>query len=359
MTIMSEDIKYLANYTPNKLYINPASAGAYATIVGENEEVIAEIDVTDRCKLAVSAFFVRNKANFDTFKLTKLKWHKRYGWQADSQLQLNRFQLAQMKEFLSIIASLNLTDTQSVRLSLDSIDIGALGALLSSSKGTELVRQLAEIPELRRDVYAVAAKKKALSEFEERMGTNLPESDWQAFFETNQWIFGHGLNYISLNKVTETLTARTTGNEFDRSGKTADALMRTRAEVSQFVLVEIKKDATDLLRKTDYRPGCWDVSDEVSNAVTQVQKTTFEFIRNRFHVILKNRGGVDTNETAYAVEPRSFLIVGNAAELEGNDDKIACFELYRRNVRAPEILTFDELLYRARFIVENISYHGG
>ena len=39
----------------------------------------------------------------------------------------------------------------------------------------------------------------------------------------------------------------------------------------------------------------------------------------------------------------------------GNDDKIACFELYRRNIRAPEILTFDELFQRASCIVENIS----
>ncbi|MFA4940010.1 Shedu anti-phage system protein SduA domain-containing protein [Brevundimonas sp.] len=52
---------------------------------------------------------------------------------------------------------------------------------------------------------------------------------------------------------------------------------------------------------------------------------------------------------------RSYLVVGNTSELKGNDDKIACFELYRRNIRSPEILTFDELLYRARYIVENIS----
>jgi hypothetical protein len=39
----------------------------------------------------------------------------------------------------------------------------------------------------------------------------------------------------------------------------------------------------------------------------------------------------------------------------GNDEKIACFELYRRNIRAPEILTFDELFQRASCIVENIT----
>lgn len=187
-----------------------------------------------------------------------------------------------------------------------------------------------------------SGQERLLAEFEQRMSTDAPEKDWQAFFEANQWIFGHGLNYVSLDRASDTLTARTTGNEFDRSGKTADALMRTRAEVNQFVFVEIKKDTTDPLRRGDpYRPGCWGVSAEVSNAVTQVQKTTFEFARKPFRVTLKDSRGTDTGETAYSIEPRSFLIVGNTAELQGNDDKIECFELYRRNVRAPEILTFD------------------
>ncbi len=352
---MSDDVEYLANYLPDKLYTLPGKAGTYATIASAGEDVIGEFDVTSRCKIAVSAFWVKDKSDFGTFKITKLIYHKTYGWRSDGHIQVNHFQLAQMKEFLSILSNLNLSDATKARISLDNVNIGALGALLGSSKGAELVRELAETPELHHDIYAVAAKRAALAEFEQRMGTETPEKDWQAFFEANQWIFGHGLNYVSLDRASDTLTARTTGNEFDRSGKTADA-MKTRAEVSQFVFVEIKKHTTDLLRRGDpYRPGCWGVSAEVSNAVTQVQKTTFEFARKRFRTALKDSVGTDTGETAYSIEPRSYLIVGNSAELQGNDDKIACFELYRRNVRAPEILTFDELLYRARFIVQNIS----
>lgn len=93
----------------------------------------------------------------------------------------------------------------------------------------------------------------------------------------------------------------------------------------------------------------------MSNAVTQIQKTAFEFARARFRDRLKGRDGADTGDIVYSVQPRSYLIVGNLAQLEGNDDKIACFELYRSNIRSPEIITFDELFYRARFIVENIS----
>ena len=89
--------------------------------------------------------------------------------------------------------------------------------------------------------------------------------------------------------------------------------------------------------------------------MTQTQKTAFEFTRNRFRDYLKDDLGNDTGRTIYSVDPRTYLIIGNLSELTGNDEKIACFELYRRNIRAPEILTFDELFQRASCIVENIT----
>lgn len=354
---MSEDAEYLGNHIPDKLYVNPGSRGSFATICGESEETIGVIDVTYRCKLAVKAFWVNEKSDFGTFALIKLTFHKRYGWREESRVQITEFQLTQIRDFLGIIASLDLSDARKTRVSLQNVNLAALTSLLTSNAAAEVITQLAESPDLHQDIYAVASKRAVLEDFERRMGQGLSERDWQEFFEVNPWIFGHGLHYVALDKVSDTLMAKTTGHEFDRAGKTVDALMRTRAQVSQYVFVEIKKDSTSLLRQAvePYRPGCYGVSSEVSNAVTQVQKTTFDFARRRFRDVLKDAAGNDTAELAYAIEPRSFLVVGNSAELSGNDDKIACFELYRRNVRSPEILTFDELLFRARFIVQNLG----
>jgi len=352
---LSDDANYLANHKPDKLYVNPASKGAYATICGESEHVIGEIDVTGRFKIAVSCFYVNGRADFDTFKITKLQWRKPTGWFLAEHLHVNGFQLAQIGQLLTIIASLDLSDPKTERIALNAITVTALADLLSSVKGPEALRQLSQSPNLHHDIFAVAAKRKAIEEFERLMGTGALESAWQSFFERNTWIFGHGLNYLSLAKVGETLKAKTTGSTFDGHGKEADGLMKTRAEVSQFVIVEVKRDGTDLLRSTPYRDGCFDVSREVSGAVTQVQKLAFDFTRHRFAERDRTSGGFDTGEVIYAVEPRTYLIVGNSAQLAGHQDKIASFELYRRNVRSPEILTFDELLHRARFIVENVD----
>lgn len=352
---MAENIEYLLNYKPDQIYTIPGKEGAYAKIVGDSEEVIGEIEVTSRCRLAVSAFYVNDKKDFGTLQITKLTLHKIHGWREDGHIQVNKFQAAQMAEFVSIISCLDLTDARKAKLSLENIHIGDLVSLLNSTKGPALIRELAETPSLHHDIYAVATKRKALTEFEQLLAAGISEPEWQAYFERNPWIFGHGLNYVFLDKVGPKLETRTTGHAFDRRGKTADGLMRTRAEVSQYVLVEIKKASTSLLREDSYRAGCWAVSHELSAAVTQTQKTAFEFRRNRFHDVLKDARGNDTGEHAYAVEPRCYLVFGNMTELRGNDDKIACFELFRRNTRSPEILTFDELYHRARCIVENIS----
>jgi hypothetical protein len=350
------DFDYLANYVPDRLYINPAPPkGTFASIAGESEELIGEVNVTSRCKLAVTSFFVKEKGDFGSFKISKMRWTKRDGWQPDSQVHVNYFQLGQINQFLSLISHLDLSEAKKAKLDLQQVDIAALGTLLRTEKGASIVKELAESPELHQDIYALASKRAALAEFERKLGSDASEREWQDYFEANPWVFGHGLNYVFLDKVGPKLETVTTGSAFDRGGKRIDALMRTRAEISQYVLIEIKRDATKLLRKDEYRSGCFTASNELSAAVTQTQKTVFEFARDRFHDLLKDEAGNRTSEEAYAVEPRSFVVIGNLTELRDNNDKIACFELYRRKLVSPEIVTFDELFQRARCIVENLS----
>jgi len=352
---MTSDLEYIKNYANNTLYIHPGQNGAYAAIASENETVLGEIEVTQRSRLAISAFYVSDKGDWSTFKITKIKYHKTHGWQEDGHVHVNYFDLSNMKELVAIIASLDLTDAKKAKIALGKIQIDQLTALLNSSEGSKLVKELANSPLLHHDIYAVATKREALAEFKRLLSENTVEPVWQSFFERNPWIFGHGLNYVFLEGVADKLETVTTGATFSEAGKRADGLMYTRAAVSQYVLIEIKRNDTDLLNSSAYRKGCWAVSSELSGAVTQTQKTVFEFSRRRFRDRLKDAEGNDLASEVYAIDPRSYLVVGNLGELHGNDDKIACFELYRRNVRSPEIITFDELYFRAQCIVENLS----
>jgi len=65
--------------------------------------------------------------------------------------------------------------------------------------------------------------------------------------------------------------------------------------------------------------------------------------------------GADTSEATYLIRPRSFLILGHLDQLRGPQGvhraKHRSFELYRRNLYEPEVITFDELLARAEWHV--------
>lgn len=65
--------------------------------------------------------------------------------------------------------------------------------------------------------------------------------------------------------------------------------------------------------------------------------------------------GAETGEATWLVRPRSFLILGHLSQLRGAEGvqqaKYQSFELYRRNLYEPEIITFDELLGRAEWHV--------
>jgi hypothetical protein len=118
---------------------------------------------------------------------------------------------------------------------------------------------------LSEDIFALAHKKRELTTFRRLLEQFDTFSDeygrhhgikktgeeeiWQHFFERNPWIFGHGLNYVFLDKEGKKLEAVTTGATHGNAGNRVDALMRTRAAISQYVLIEIKKASTDLLRR--------------------------------------------------------------------------------------------------------------
>lgn len=72
---------------------------------------------------------------------------------------------------------------------------------------------------------------------------------------------------------------------------------------------------------------------------------------------MKDSRGDPTGDIVFTHSPRTFLVVGNLGQfltVNGvNNDRYRSFELYRRNMNHPEIITFDELYQRAKLIVEH------
>lgn len=185
------------------------------------------------------------------------------------------------------------------------------------------------------------------------------EVAWQTLLEENPWVLGTGLGgklYTAWDEGKLEQTVR--GANLDANGKRADAFLVSNGLLRSVALAEIKHPNTPLLQKNQYREGVWGVSSALSGAVAQVQETVRAALDSLSEWLdERDSEGGTTGRGAYLIEPRSFLIIGSSQSLcssEGNrvDAKFRSFESFRANLKAPEVLTFDELVERARWNVE-------
>lgn len=194
-------------------------------------------------------------------------------------------------------------------------------------------------------------RREALDEFRTNLsikGTG-EEAFWQDFFDRNKWIFGYGLKYQILNQ--EQAQPYYGGTRVDGTGgQRGDTLCSTEGDIKFTVLVEIKTPETPLLRgKSPQRNGAWSVAKQLSDGITQLQAnlSTWEITGSKTD---DNRDRFEENET-YTVTPKGILLIGKLDEIASDRDKRNTFERFRQGIHAVEILTFDELLKRAEFIL--------
>lgn len=254
-------------------------------------------------------------------------------------------------------AGLNVTDEQFAKLLLRPDQ-----AKILIADNQELVLELARSELNKSDIVAIGYRKRQLELFRSMLKEGATtEQQWQEFFDRNKWVFGYGLTYIFLSNLDQRkLEQIVAGNDLWDSGKRADAVLKTRGAVEALCFVEIKKHNTPLLKSDAYRPSCWAPSNELTGGVVQSQVTVEKAIRTAVQSFAPHTiSGDPTGEQLFAYQPRSFLVVGNLDEFKTpvgiNIDKYRSFELYRRHTGRPEIITFDELYERAKFIVESVE----
>ncbi|MBW3662708.1 MAG: DUF4263 domain-containing protein [Actinobacteria bacterium] len=227
------------------------------------------------------------------------------------------------------------------------------------------------------DVRLLVDRRAALDEFNhliedpdylaariEQTGARGEEPMWQAFFEEHPWIFGYGLKLVACEGFDDTkLEQYTTGADaFSRTGDRIDGLMITLGLIQSLMFVEIKKASEDLLNPKEYRSGIYRPSAELSGAVSQVQVTAHRAVKGLSDLATqKDRKGWPLREVG-TVEPRKVIVIGQLQQFSRNgvvnEDLYRSFELYRRSIHDVEIITFDELLERARFIARHETADG-
>lgn len=235
-----------------------------------------------------------------------------------------------------------------------------------------LFRRLISDDAAARDVVALARRRAEVGRFRRllddpayfdaevaRTPRKRGEDVWQFFFEANPWILGTGLGgQLFTSWDAGKLEQVVGGPSIASEGKRADALMRTSGVVRWMTFAEFKTHRTDL-QAAEYRSGAWPPSAELVAGVSQAQSTVRRAIQEIGEVLRGTAadGSEIPDEMTFLTRPRSFLIIGRLDQLLGDRGgphipKIRSFEMFRRNLTEPEIVTFDELLARAEWVVD-------
>jgi Domain of unknown function (DUF4263) len=251
----------------------------------------------------------------------------------------------------------NLTVTEADKLiRVDKARAQIIKLLLTQQRGSEIWKALESAqPDLATALSygRVAAERARVSgEFHHRLKVGgFTEPDWQNFFEKNKWIFGYGLKYVFLKQIAA--QPQYGGADIQgRGGQKGDYLATTEGQLKFTVLVEIKRPDTELLKPRMYRSGAWPASDELAGAIAQVQANCrkWESEGSRSEANVEALQG----QSIFTAQPKGILVIGQLGQLDGNAKRTS-FELLRRSISNPEIITFDELYQRAKFISEHGS----
>jgi len=287
-------------------------------------------------------------------------------------------EISTLYNFLRNVEILPLKDPQGAKLDdrfVSNLVLTREQALDLLRSQPDLVDELIRTKVTAQDVAELARRRDQLGTFERLLrepeyfavrradlGANKgSEAVWQSFFESNTWIFGYGLNYVFNSPLDSAKLERAVkGHDFSSAGKRVDALLKTQGLISALSFGEIKTHTARLLKPAAaaYRSECWQVSDELAGGIAQVQRSVQSSLGNiRSKTEIKDSTGTPTGESVFLYQPRSFLVIGSLSEFQSehgvNEEQYSSFELFRRSLNSPEIITFDELFERAKYIVES------
>lgn len=289
----------------------------------------------------------------------------------ETLLELDRDQATRLLDMLRVLGNIPIQGDQSVYVDDQLLrdvfaDPGAIARIYASSP--ERFRALIENDAQAQDVVALQRRKEVV----EQMRTWIQSEDafdaaasaaggkeraWQNLLEANPWILGVGLGghfFTSWDegKLEQTVTGRSVAGV----GKRVDALLTTAGLIQSLVFAEIKHHRTDLL-DDEYRAGVHRPSGELTGAVVQVQQTVHlaSVALGDYMQQVSDQGELLASG-AFLLKPRSFVVIGSLSQLTGDAggamrDRFRSFELFRRNLQDPEVVTFDEVLARAEWHV--------
>lgn len=277
-------------------------------------------------------------------------------------------EFTRLLSFLSHIEFIDLSNNENFQIEDISTKAGPKAIIDASDRG--IVERIKGMTEKQRDgvlralqqsltpeeINILLGRKQGLNEYEQHMhDMSWREAQWQDFFEREQWVFGYGLDYRVMRQFDREMTVGAGGSD-NQNKPVIDFLM---SFTDYTVLVEIKTPNTPIFTASRRgRAGTWEFSGQFMSAVSQILEQKAEWLTFAQTGEHYNKSGTELL-TARTRNAKSILVIGSRSEFSRSgiprDKNIMSdtFELFRREARSVEIVTFDELLERARFITRS------
>lgn len=284
----------------------------------------------------------------------------------DSSFSFYNNEFHELLEFLTLVRFIDLSNLNNFKQSLSNLkqkvlvdqDEKDLVQAFKTFKGESRLKLLEQIRDeklTKEDLDILSGRKRGLETFYEQLYVEKDwnEPQWQSFFQKNTWIFGYGLDYRFLT----ILQREASVSSSDLDGKNTVESDFLLGSTDFTVLVELKRPDTPLFESSQNRSRSWKLSKQLVDAVSQIlaQKASWEIEATK--ACYNSEGDLLNQKTC---DPKCILIIGNKNQFSGNqreqDIKFRTFELFRRDSRNIEILTYDELYERANFIVNQKNH---
>jgi len=176
-----------------------------------------------------------------------------------------------------------------------------------------------------------------IKKYEEKLKKTTVESEWQVFFDSNKFILTMAFGYPIVEILGQ---ASVGGGQLIGGGsKFADFISRN-SQTNNAAIFEIKTPGTPLLNKIPFRGKVYSATKEFTGAIIQILDQKYQLGK---HLPILKSNDRDLVLETYAVH--CCLIIGSTPK--GLDEQKS-FELFRRNSREVEIITFDELLEKLK-----------
>lgn len=359
-----------ATVTERRRFTHAVFDGTERAVLGEVEGALCLRVTGDKRKTQVSAVISQDDAGVRRLTLQTFK-ERAGGWLQGYQEDAFSFRNDEFERLLEFLNRLKFIDRSNEdRFQVEDISVQAGPKIITDASDRALIDRLRKMPQAEREQFfrslqsenltqkeinLLLGRRQALEVFEARMtGNEWGETDWQAFFEKQTWVFGYGLDYRVMRLFDREMVVGT-GGTGNRNKPTVDFLMTF---TDYTVLVEIKRPDTLIFQaQKGGRAGTWRFSTNFMDAISQVLEQKAEWLSAAHSGEHHDKSGSRKLETRTR-DAKVILVIGNRAEFDRSGNvrdatiKRDTFELFRRDTRALEILTFDELLERARFITK-------